>query len=96
MTDRQPVTTDTSALPETASAAEAAAIICGDSVLNPEVWLTRKLRAGTIPGYKVGRAWRMTRADIDAALTALKPAPTGTPLDVLTPTYSTRQRVSAG
>jgi len=95
MTTSPAVTTDTSPLPETASAAEAAAIICGDSVVNPEAWLTRKLRAGTIPGYKVGRAWRMTSSQIEAALEALKPAPTGTPLDVLTPTYSTRHRVSA-
>lgn len=28
-------------------------------------WLARRLNAGEISGYKVGRVWRMTDADVD-------------------------------
>jgi hypothetical protein len=33
-----------------------------------ERWLIEQLRAGIFPGRKVARAWRMTDADIEAAL----------------------------
>ncbi|ORV85009.1 hypothetical protein AWC11_20680 [Mycobacterium interjectum] len=31
-------------------------------------WLTRRLNAGEIHGYKVGRVWRMTAADVEALI----------------------------
>ncbi|AHB79579.1 excise [Mycobacterium phage Validus] len=40
-----------------------------------ERWLTEQVRAGRIPGRKVGRSWRMTQADIDAALSSFRVAP---------------------
>lgn len=55
----------------TYSLTEVAAEICGDSMRHPERWLTSKIAAGAIPARKIGRQWRMTRADIDAALDAL-------------------------
>ena len=63
-------------LSTTYSLTEVAAELCGDSMLHPERWLTRKITAGVIPARKIGRQWRMTRADIDAALAALSSKPT--------------------
>ncbi|ALF00482.1 excise [Mycobacterium phage BoostSeason] len=40
-----------------------------------ERWLTEQIRAGRIPGRKVGRHWRMTEADIEAALESFRVAP---------------------
>jgi hypothetical protein len=51
--------------------AEAAACIGGVS----ERWLAAQLRAGAIPGRKVGRKWRMTAGDIDACLEIFKIGP---------------------
>lgn len=36
-------------------------------------WLTKRLRRGELPGYKAGRRWRATRADVDAAIEMLRP-----------------------
>lgn len=58
--------------------AEAAERIGGVS----ERWLAAQLRAGAIPGRKVGRKWRMTAGDIDACLDIFK----------IGPECSTRQR----
>ena len=33
-----------------------------------EKWLAARLRAGKLPGRKVGRQWRMTDSDIEAAV----------------------------
>lgn len=51
--------------------AEAAERIGGVS----ERWLAAQLRAGAIPGRKVGRKWRMTAGDIDACLEIFKIGP---------------------
>ncbi|AVO21982.1 excisionase [Mycobacterium phage Adonis] len=40
-----------------------------------ERWLTEQVRAGRIPGRKIGRSWRMTQADIDAALESFRVSP---------------------
>jgi hypothetical protein len=56
----------------TYSLAEAAAQICGDSMKNPELWLRRRMRDGTITGVKVGRHVRMTEQQITDALAALE------------------------
>lgn len=58
----------------TYSTAEAAAMIpCGES------WLIDQLRAGRFPGVKIQRKWRMTRADIEAAVEACHPQPKDDP-----------------
>lgn len=59
----------------TYSLSEVAAEICGDSMLHPERWITAKIKAGVFPARKVGRSWRMTRDDINAALDALSYKP---------------------
>jgi len=72
-TDRHSVP---SGVERTFSLEEAAQIICGtdnDAALN---WLILHLRGARHPalsGYKVARRWRMTQADIDAAITQLRP-----------------------
>ncbi|MGR6978390.1 helix-turn-helix domain-containing protein [Mycobacteroides abscessus] len=48
---------------------EEAAELIGCSVR----WLVEQLRAGRIPGYKPGRSWRMTQADVEAAIETLRP-----------------------
>lgn len=40
-----------------------------------ERWLTEQVRAGRIPGRKIGRHWRMTQADIDTALESFRVSP---------------------
>ncbi|AEK08006.1 hypothetical protein ANAYA_47 [Mycobacterium phage Anaya] len=40
-----------------------------------ERWLTEQVRAGRVPGRKIGRSWRMTQADIDAALESFRVSP---------------------
>ncbi|AYR01114.1 excise [Mycobacterium phage LeMond] len=42
-----------------------------------ERWLTEQVRAGRIPGRKIGRHWRMTEADIEAALDTFRVTPAG-------------------
>ncbi|ASZ72675.1 excise [Mycobacterium phage Apocalypse] len=37
-----------------------------------ERWLTEQVRAGRVPGRKIGRHWRMTQADVDAALESFR------------------------
>jgi hypothetical protein len=50
--------------PLTYDLAEAAERIGGVS----EKWLATQLRQGKLPGRKVGRHWRMTQSDIEAAV----------------------------
>lgn len=57
----------------TYSLEEAAALICGSDSPAKAKWLVRRLRRGDLPGYKAGRQWRMTRADVDTAIEALRP-----------------------
>lgn len=39
-----------------------------DAMTDPVRWLTRQITTGRVRARKIGRQWRMTRADIDAAL----------------------------
>ena len=38
----------------------------------------RLLKAGQLPGVKVGRQWRLRKADLDAYLAGQRPAPAAT------------------
>lgn len=45
-------------------------------------WLTKRLRGQAhpqLPGYKAGRRWRATQADVDAAIERLRPRRTDVP-----------------
>lgn len=57
----------------THSLEQAAAIIVGDSTPTSVTWVARRLCRGDFTGYKAGRKWRMTDADIDAAIESLRP-----------------------
>lgn len=60
----------------TYSLSEAAEIICGTADPAALQWLTQRLRGNATPvlsGFKVQRRWRMTQADVDAAIDALRP-----------------------
>ena len=46
-------------------------------------WLTRRLRGDRpprLPGYKAGRQWRATPADVQAAIELLRPNPVAMPV----------------
>lgn len=69
----------------TYSLTEVAAIVCGDSMARPERWLTRQIAVGRFTARRVGRHWRMTQADLDAALDIManrrdNPAPAPQPV----------------
>lgn len=36
-------------------------------------WLVRRLRRGELPGFKAGREWVATEADVEAAIEKLRP-----------------------
>ena len=57
---------------KTYAATDVARDLAGDSMKNPEVWILRQIRAGRIPAFKVGREWRMTDADVQAAIESLR------------------------
>lgn len=57
----------------TYSLAEAATLICGRGTRAETEWTAVRLRRGEFSGYKAGRKWRMTQADVDAAIEALRP-----------------------
>jgi hypothetical protein len=70
--------TDTyrTATKRTYSLAEIAVILCGNSGPTEQRWVADHLRGYQkphLPGYKVQRKWRMTEADLDAAIEALRP-----------------------
>jgi hypothetical protein len=48
----------------TFSLAEVAAMVLPSAWEDPERWLRRRLNRGEIPGYRVGRVWRMTEGDV--------------------------------
>lgn len=76
-TDMKPVVST-----HTYSLVEAAQILCGSSDAAALQWLTHRLRGTATPrlsGYKVQRRWRMTQADLDAAIELLRPARTDIP-----------------
>lgn len=75
----------------TYSLAEAAELICGSE--SRAKWLANKLRNGQLPGYKVGRSWRLTESDVAAAIEALRPKPIQVPaVPVMTGLTRTSQR----
>lgn len=49
-----------------------------EDMSDPVRWLANQIRAGRVRARKIGRSWRMTQADVDAALEvfASKPPPT--------------------
>jgi hypothetical protein len=57
---------------KTYSIDEVAALICGDSMKNPALWVRRKIRDGTFSGFKAGRSVRMTHKQLEDALAALE------------------------
>jgi hypothetical protein len=62
----------------------AVAQICGtdSGMKDPRGWVLRQIRARRFQAYKIGRHYRMTQAQIDAALETLsngRPAPTPEP-----------------
>lgn len=59
----------------TYSLAEVAEQLCGDSMADPQKWVARQIRAGRFPARRVGRHWRMTAADLEAALEAIANRP---------------------
>jgi hypothetical protein len=55
----------------TYSLAEVAAFLCGDSMKNPQRWVTEQILAGRFQAMKIGRTWRMTQVQLDEAVTLL-------------------------
>lgn len=53
---------------KTYSLPEVAAALCGDSMAEPQRWLTAQIVAGRFTARRVGRHWRMTEQDIANAL----------------------------
>lgn len=73
-----PATTDTQshAVTRTYSLAEIALILCGGNGPADQYWVAQRLRGNAsphLPGFKVQRKWRMTDADLDAAIELLRP-----------------------
>lgn len=50
---------------KTFSLAEVAAMVLPPEWVDSERWLARRLNRGQIRGYRVGRVWRMTEAQVD-------------------------------
>lgn len=70
-TDMQPET-----VARTYSLPEIATFLCGAAGPAEIHWVTLRLRGAAEPklnGYKVQRRWRMTQADLDAAVDQLRP-----------------------
>ncbi len=63
----------------TYSLQEVAAEMRLDDMSDPVRWLTKQIKLGRITARRVGRSWRMTRDDIEAALDVFasnqRPAP---------------------
>jgi hypothetical protein len=67
-----------------------------EDMKDPERWLVRQLRRGRFHGTKIGRHWRMSDRDIEAALEVLSSGPSNViehPTLGLTPA-SLRRRAS--
>lgn len=66
----------------TYSLAEVAAACLPPEWTDGERWLSRRLNRGEIPGYKVGRVWRMTEDDVAAFVNSRrKPAKPAKPAE---------------
>jgi hypothetical protein len=57
---------------QTYSLKEVATLICGGDLKDPERWVLRRIYAGKFRAIKVGRSYRMTQEQVDAALKALE------------------------
>ena len=78
---------------QTYSDAEAAQIIRGSAARSDIEWLHRHLRGESepqLPGFKVGRKWRMTEGDIAEAIELLRPRRVSTAGDSSMQTSLTR------
>lgn len=64
----------------------------GADMADPVRWLMRQIRAGRVKARKIGRSWRMTQADVDAALEAFGSQVRVTPAEHVQP----RGGLSAG
>ncbi|MDB2219047.1 excise [Mycobacterium phage prophiT46-2] len=53
---------------ETFSLAQVVADVLPEEWTDGERWLRRRLNRGEIEGYKVGREWRFTKAQVDALI----------------------------
>lgn len=60
-------------------------MLCGDSMARPERWLTRQIATGRFTARRVGRHWRMTQADVDAALDIMANRPNTTAVSQAAP-----------
>lgn len=70
--------TQSDAAVRTYSLPEIAEILCGAAGRANEYWVSQRLRGAArpqLPGFKVQRRWRMTQADLDAAIELLRPRP---------------------
>ena len=89
-TDRHPgATTRTYSLPEIAL------ILCGSNGAAEQYWVAQRLRGNAQPhisGFKVQRKWRMTEADVDAAIEALRPRRNELHIPAMTSMTSRSQR----
>jgi hypothetical protein len=50
---------------KTYSLAEVAEMVLPPDMTNRVRWLSQRLNRGQLSGYRVGRTWRMTRADVE-------------------------------
>lgn len=76
---------------------EYAQIVVGAAGPSQIEWLSLKLRRGELPGYKAGRKWRATQADIDKAIELLRPKRVAMPEvpSASSMTRTSRRRLSA-
>ncbi|SLE66956.1 Uncharacterised protein [Mycobacteroides abscessus subsp. massiliense] len=64
---------------ETYSLAQVVADVLPEEWTDGERWLRRRLNRGEIEGYKVGREWRFTKAQVDALIAHFTNAKTEVP-----------------
>ena len=53
---------------KTYSLAEVAEMVLPPDMTNGVRWLSHRLNRGELSGYRVGRTWRMTRADVEGLI----------------------------
>ena len=92
-----PATTETyqGVTTRTYSLAEVALILCGDNGPTEQRWVADRLRGyknPALPGLKVQRKWRMTEADLDAAIELLRPRPNEVRIPAMTSMTARSQR----
>ena len=90
-----PTETHPSATTRTYSLSEIALILCGANGTAEQYWVAQRLRGNAkphLPGFKVQRKWRMTEADLDAAIEALRPRRNELHIPAMTSMTSRSQR----